>query len=204
MAGKAIPGTEVLEATPQPVKGWQDEMRELASRQSAHARVRERFRNPMIPDDFLNTRDSGLPSDMMVKAVQIPRPGLPAEVAQYERFRVAGFQHIRWDWISKNGGADGKANIPGAQKVALGNDGLPVAAVAGCYLMFIDRGYYEDKRGANRDRRNAILNAKVEARTEATEKGVNRSVNLERVNIESFEHLQEIENDPSERERKGN
>lgn len=207
MAGRAIPGTAeretqapVLEATP---VGWQDEMRNLAQNQIRHAHIRERHRNPMIPDDFLDTRDSGLPSDMMVKGVQVPRQGIPAEVAQYERFRLSGFQHVRWDWVSKNGGADGKANIPGAERMMLGNDGMPVAAIGGCYLMYIDRGYYEEKRGINRERRNSILNAKTEKRTEEVEKGVSRSVHMDRVNIESFEHLQEVENDPSERERKG-
>lgn len=207
-AGPAIPGTKERQAQPLaevvPASGgWQEEMRNLAKRQVEQAHIRERHRNPMIPDDFLDTRDSGLPSDMMVKGVQIPRPGLPAEVAQYERFRLAGFQHVRWEWVSKNGGADGKANIPGAERVMLGNDGMPVAAIAGCFLMYIDRGYYEEKRSKNREDRNRILQTKVEERTEELEKGVNRSVHMDRVNIESFEHLQEVENDPSERERKG-
>lgn len=207
-AGKAIPGASerqrpippVLEATS---TGWQDEMRNLARRQVENAHVRDRFRNPMIPDDFLDTRDSGLPSDMMVKGVQIPRPGIPAEMGQYHRFRDGGFQHVRWDWVSKNGGADGKANIPGAERVTLGNDGMPVVAIANCYLMYVDRGYYEEKRGINRDRRNSISQKKVEDRVEEVEKGVSRSVNLHRVDVESFEQLQEIENNPNERERKG-
>lgn len=207
-AGPAIPGTKERQAQSKvaeamPSGGWQEEMRGLAKRQVEQAHIRERFRNPLIPDDFLDTRDSGLPSDMLVKGIQVPRPGMPAEVAQYERFRLAGFQHVRWDWISRNGGADGKANLPGAERVMLGNDGLPVAVVAGCYLMYIDRGYYEEKRGLNREKRNLETQTKVEQRTEELEKGVNRSVHMDRVNIESFEHLQEVENDPSERERKG-
>lgn len=147
-------------AVPQNTGGdWRDEMVERAQRSAAQLATRERHRNPLIPDNFLDVSNAGFPADMDVRGVQIPRQGNPAEMMQYRSMLDLQWQHVPWHYISLNGGADGKANIPGAVPHDLGGGNL-VAALGGNYLMFADRKQYENRRARNLQQANRSIDSK--------------------------------------------
>lgn len=148
---------------------WRDSLVARAKQVVSHLATREKAKNPMIPDNFLDFSEAGFPANLVVIPVQIPRQGNPAEMAQYQDRLNRQWLHLPWSVISKNGGLDGKANVPGAYKQDLGN-GQFVAAVAGNYLMYADKEQFENRRKANIDKAADGLRYK----TESTEGGVRR------------------------------
>jgi len=145
---------------------WRAAMMAKASKASTMISTRERARNPLIPDNFLDLSGAGFPSDLIVLAVQIPRAQSPAEQQQYRNMTNAGWLHVPWNAISENGGADGKAVIPAADRHVLGR-GEEVACLAGHYLMFANRQQYLERRARNVARTSEHLEYKM---TEMEEK----------------------------------
>ncbi len=156
-----------------PGADWRDALVEQANKAVSSFRARDRTRNPMVPDNFLDVSNAGFPADIKVLAVQIPRLGVPAEMAQYRDMLNLQWLHMPWNAISMNGGEDGKASVPGAQRIDLG-DGQYVAAIANNYLMFSNRKQYDDRRLANTRRSGESLKYKIESRTEEGEEGGKR------------------------------
>ncbi len=181
------------EADPQ---DWKAQMMSVADASAHRLAERRRARNPMIPDNFLDFSDAGFPSDLIVKGVQIPRPGVPQEMANYQTMLNLDWQHVKWEWISKNGGMDGKAVIPAARQERLGSDGQGVAVVGTLYLMFANRAHYEERRSDNREIQNSKLLEKVADREEQTKlgpKGTTRQTTSDRHELISFDDVMEIE-----------
>ncbi len=146
-----IPTLKRAEAPQQPaeaVSDWRKQLVTQAKGTASALRTRERTRNPMIPDNFLDLHDAGFPADLVVLPVQIPRPAVPGEMAQYRDMLNYQWLHVPWNVISKNGGEDGKANVPGATPHDMGG-GHFVAVLAGHYLMFASREQYEARRASN-------------------------------------------------------
>ena len=149
---------------------WRQGMVAQAGRAGAMLAAKEGSRNPLIPDNFLDVSNAGFPADLTIVAVQIPRQASPAEMAQYRNLVNYGWLHVPWDAISANGGNDGKANVPGAQKVDLGGGNF-VATLAGHYLMFADKKQYEERRARNVARASQNLQYKTEELEETSEHG---------------------------------
>lgn len=138
---------------------WRTAMVAQSEKAAAQLATRDRHRNPLIPDNFLDVSGAGFPADLDVRGVQIPRAGNPAEMMQYRSMLELQWLHVPWDAISTNGGRDGKANVPGATPHDLGGGHL-VAAVAGNFLMFANRKQYEDRRARNLERANRSIDKK--------------------------------------------
>jgi hypothetical protein len=146
---------------------WRAKLVETASSAGSRLETRERSRNPMIPDNFMDLSDAGFPADLIVSPVQIPRQDVPAEMAQYRDMLNLQWLHLPWSAISANGGLDGKASVPGAVRIDLG--GSFVVALAGHYLMYANRHQYEARRDRNVRRYQESVTTKMESRTEALE-----------------------------------
>lgn len=128
---------------------WRSEMLKAASDASDSLQYYERGRNPALPNNFLDVSGAGFPADLIVIALQIPRQGVPQEMAQYRQVtQELKWLHVPWDYISQNGGADGKPNPPSAVRIDLGT-GQAVAGLPGHYLLFASRKQYEDRRTKN-------------------------------------------------------
>lgn len=153
-------------AVPSTDGDWRTSM--VAAAQEAGSRLtsRERHKNPAIPNDFLDMSDAGFPADVVVKGIPIPTPGIPAEMAQYRNMRESQWLHVPWSFISSNGGADGKAYVPGASKHDLGQGDF-VATLSGYFLMFADRHQYNKRRARNSERANESRSVKFENEEEA-------------------------------------
>ena len=149
---------------------WRQGMVAQAGRAGAMLAAKDHSRNPFIPDNFLDVSSAGFPADLTIVAVQIPRQSSPAEMGQYRNLVNFGWLHVPWDAISANGGNDGKANVPGAQKVDLGGGNF-VATLAGHYLMFADKKQYEERRARNVARASQNLQYKTEELEETSEHG---------------------------------
>jgi len=163
-----------LSAIPDLSQGdWRDGMVNAARAAASRVSVRERAKNPAIPHNFLDVSEAGFPADIIVKAVQIPRAGDPAEMAQYRDMLDREWLHVPWNAISTNAGLDGKAFVAGAYKVDLGG-GVFVAALAGHYLMFADRHQYEQRRAHIRQQANESRAYKLNNEQE-TDHGVRKS-----------------------------
>lgn len=145
----------------QNAEDWRSAMVAKAQSAASHLSTRERARNPMVPDNFLDFSGAGFPADLVVIPVQIPRQNVPAEMAQYREVLNRQWLHVPWSVISKNGGADGKANVPGASKYDLGG-GEFVAVVAGNYLMYADKSQNKQRRQSNLDRATQNLQYKTQ------------------------------------------
>ena len=159
-------------ATPsvEPGADWRDSMVSMARSTALGARSRDRVKNPMVPDNFLDVSEAGFPSDIVVLPVSIPRPGVPAEMDQYRRLINYQWLHVPWDFISKNGGEDGKAFVPGAERYDLGG-GHFVAVLAGHYLMFASREQYQNRRTKNVQKSTEALQYKMDQLQEQTQQG---------------------------------
>jgi len=171
---------------------WKEQAVQMSIAAGEQIMQRERARNPMFPNNFLDMSDAGFPADIIVKGVQIPRAGIPLEMAQYRTVVNYQWLHVPWDWISRNDGQDGKARVPNARKVAIG-DGQFVAAVGEDYLMFANRRQYEDRRRENRETRNQVAEVKTADRVEELEAGHRRAVSQEKFSSISLEQMIEIE-----------
>lgn len=151
------------------VSDWRVDMLKAATAAGARVTASDRSRNPLIPNNFFDLSGAGFPSDVQVMMVPIPAKGSPAQMGQYHNVTaVLGWSHVRWGWISENGGLDGKASVPGASAVDLGNGEL-VASLSGYYLMFADRKQYEARRAQNLERANRKVEERVAAVEEAKE-----------------------------------
>jgi hypothetical protein len=155
-------------AKPQVDEDWRAKLVETASLAGSRIESRERARNPMIPDNFMDLSDSGFPADLIVICVQIPRQDVPAEMAQYRDLLNLQWLHLPFSAISMSGGQDGKADVPGAVRIDLGGGNF-VAGLAGHYLMFANRHQYEERRARNVRRHQESAAAKMEAREELIE-----------------------------------
>lgn len=165
---------DIPRVRPVEVQGdWRSDMVAAATQAGTQLATRERGRNPAIPDNFLDVSDAGFPSDIIVKAVQIPRQAVPQEMGQYRDMINRQWLHVPWSAISSAGGADGKANVPGAVMVDLGGGNL-VASLAGHYLMFANRKQYEDRRALNVSRASESLAFKLQ-QEEEVDHGVRRT-----------------------------
>lgn len=145
---------------------WRQALVTAARSAGARISARDRAKNPAIPNDFLDVSDAGFPSDIIVKGVQIPSAGVPAEMAQYRGMIEAQWLHVPWSAISSNGGADGKAFVPGASKHDLGGGHL-VVTLSGYYLMYADRRQYEQRRAQISERANESRAYKLQVEEEA-------------------------------------
>lgn len=142
---------------------WRVDMLRSATAAGARVSASERARNPLIPNNFFDLSEAGFPSDVQVMMIPIPAKGSPAQMSQYHNATaVLGWSHVRWDWISENGGLDGKASVPGASAHDLGN-GEYVASLSGYYLMFADKKQYEARRAQNLERANRRIEERVAA-----------------------------------------
>ena len=140
---------------------WRVDMLQQATASAGVLSAKDRQRNPLVPNNFFDLTDAGFPADVTVKMVPIPAQGSPNQMAQYHNMTaVLHWRHVKWGWISENGGLDGRANVPGAAKRDLGN-GDEVATLSGYYLMFADRKSYEDRRAKNVERANQKLEYKA-------------------------------------------
>lgn len=145
---------------------WRSALVTAARSAGERVTARDRYKNPAIPHDFLDVSDAGFPADIIVKGVQIPSAGVPAEMAQYRAMREAQWLHVPWSAISANGGADGKAFVPGATKHDLGGGHL-VVELSGYYLMYADRTQYQERRARNTERANESRAYKLQVEEEA-------------------------------------
>lgn len=141
---------------------WRTALVSAARDAGSRVSTRERHKNPTMPHDFLDMSEAGFPADLVVKGVQIPSPGIPAEMSQYRGMIESQWLHVPWSAISSNGGLDGKAYVPGATKHDLGG-GHFVVTLSGYYLMFADRKQYHDRRARNTERANESRAYKLEA-----------------------------------------
>lgn len=141
----------------------------VAQAQATHQRAiaRDRVKNPMMPDNYLDFSECGFPSDIHVVGIQIPRPGIPGEMMQYRDAVNLQWIHVPWDFISQNAGADGKAYVPGATRYELGG-GHFVAVVANHYLMFASRQFYEERRARNISKAGESLQYKLDHQEEVS------------------------------------
>lgn len=156
--------------TVEPGTDWRDAMVSMARSTAFGGQTRDRVKNPMVPDNFLDVSEVGFPSDIIVLPVGIPRPGIPSEMDQYRRLINYQWLHVPWDFISKNGGEDGKAFVPGAEKYDLGG-GQFVAVLAGHFLMFASREQYKRRRAANVEKSTKALEHKMDELQEKTKQG---------------------------------
>jgi len=179
-------------AGPKVDNSWKEEAVHLSEEAARQLRYREEGRNPALPNNFLDVSNAGFPTDIIVKAVQIPRPGFPQEMIQYRDIVNYQWLHVPWGWISGNGGLDGKAYVPNAHKTALG-DGQFVAVIGSDYLMFANRRRYEDRRRENRENRNQVAQVKVTDHIEQLGKNHRRAVSMEQHSGVSLEEMLEIE-----------
>lgn len=140
---------------------WRDVLVKQASEAGSRLTTKERARNPMIPDNFMDLTGSGLPSDIQVLSIPIPRQSSVGDAAQYRDMIQRQWLHLPWDVMSKTGGQDGKAVIPGATAHDLGGGQL-VVALTGNFLMYANRKQYEDRRKANLTRNQQALQYKTE------------------------------------------
>ena len=144
---------------------WRDVLVKQATDAGMRTATRERAKNPAIPDNFMDLTGSGLPSDIQVLSIPIPRQGNPGDMAQYRDMVQLQWLHLPWSVMSKSGGQDGKAVIPGAVAHDLGN-GQFVVTLVGSYLMYANRKQYEDRRKTNLTRNQESLKYKTESRFE--------------------------------------
>lgn len=143
------------------VSDWREQMINSAREQASISSASETSRNPLVPHNFFEFRDSGFPSDIVVMALQIPRQSSPAELMQYkDMVNIKRWQHVRWEWISENAGFDGKPYPPGVESLDLG--GVLVATVAGHYMMYASREQYEARRRANLEKFSARIAYQLE------------------------------------------
>lgn len=142
---------------------WRDVLVKTATEAGSRLSTRERSKNPMIPDNFMDLSGSGLPSDIQVLSIPIPRHTSPSDMAQYQDMIQRQWLHLPWSVISKTGGQDGKAVIPGAAAHDLGN-GQFVVTLAGNFLMFANRKQYEDRRKEHLKRYQDSVQYKLESR----------------------------------------
>lgn len=152
------------------VEDWAVEMQRTATLVGEVVGVQERSRNPLVPNDFLDFSRAGFPSDIIVKAVLIPATGNPRQMMQYDEYRRLLWQHVKWDWISSNGGLDGKASVPGAESRDIGG-GERVATLSGYYLMYALRAAYLQRRAQNVERANRKLEQRVIDKAEEHDNG---------------------------------
>ena len=161
-----LPKAGSRQAAPTRAEGdWRETLVRTAQRAGGQVQVRERARNPMLPDNFMDLSEAGFPADISVVPVQIPRQAVPAEMAQYRDLVNRQWLHLPWDVISSNGGMDGKANLPGAMPLDMGGGHL-VATLAGHYLMYADKAQYHSRRAENRKRSTESVQYKMEPREE--------------------------------------
>lgn len=144
---------------------WRSRLVDTATSAGSRVEARERARNPMVPDNFLDLSDAGFPADIIVLPVQIPRQSEPAEMAQYRDILNMQWLHVPWGVISSNGGQDGKAHVPGAVRIDLGGSQF-VAGLSGHYLMYANRHQYEQRRNRNLRRYQESVQYKMESRVE--------------------------------------
>jgi hypothetical protein len=183
---------EMRDVPREPAADWREQAIRMSEGAAKQIAVREHSRNPAFPNNFLDMSDAGFPADIIVKGFQIPRAGLPQEMAQYRTVIDYQWLHVPWEWISVNDGMDGKARIPNARKVPLG-DGQFVAALGNDYLMFANRWQYENRRKENRETRNRVAEIKIEDRVEEVESGHRRAVSMEKHSSVSLEEMLEME-----------
>lgn len=146
----------------EPQPDWRTAMVESARSAGSRIATRERARNPAIPNNFLDFSDAGFPANLDILPVQVPRASIPQEMAQYRDMINRQWQHVPWSAISVNGGADGKAHVPGATRHDLGG-GMAVAVVAGNYLMYADKQQHKDRRARNVEKSSENLKYKMES-----------------------------------------
>lgn len=158
-------GTSTPASKPSGGDDWRDVLVKSATEAGSRLTTKERSRNPMIPDNFMDLTGSGLPPDIQVLSIPIPRQSSVGDAAQYRDMIQRQWLHLPWDVMSKTGGQDGKAVIPGATAHDLGNGQL-VVALTGNFLMYANRKQYEDRRTANLNRYQESIKYKTESRFE--------------------------------------
>ena len=189
---------------PADTEDWREALVKTAVDAGSRLEVRERAKNPMIPDNFLDFSDSGFPADLVVLPIQVPRQGIPEEMAQYRDMLNMQWLHVPWSAISSNGGQDGKAYVPGAVRLDLGGGNF-VASVANQYLMYASREQYMSRRSRNTARSVEALQLKMEERTEDASQRYGQRGNLrfDSTNTgpmtveEMFEYEKSIGDEPS-------
>lgn len=124
---------------------------------------KERVRNPAIPDDLFDFSESGLPSEFVYHPVEVPNSSSPLyanQLGALQNYLHAGFEFLTTELATRDG-RDGTAMIPELVEI----DGRVV--VAGCYILFADRDWYQGNRNRNIAKRNKALEAQTEAREES-------------------------------------
>ncbi len=147
-----------------------DLKKEMAERVQNHmqsdALRRERVRNPAIPNNVFDFSGSGLPADFTYVPVEVPNPNSPLyphQLSILNDYLWSGFQHLTDEWVTHDG-RNGTAAIPNSVTI----DGRIV--VAGCYVLYADRDWYERRRRDNVESRNAILESQQESREESLDR----------------------------------
>lgn len=163
-----------LAQKPDGADDWRAKLVDTATSAGSRLEVRERARNPMIPDNFLDLSEAGFPADLVVLPVPIPRQDVPAEMTQYRDLLNMQWLHVPWNVISANGGQDGKAHVPGSVRIDLGG-GQFVAGLAGHYLMYANRHQYEERRTRNTRRSQESVQYKMESRVEELKDAASRT-----------------------------
>ena len=147
---------------------WRVEMLRTATQAGVTLSARDRARNPLIPNNFLDVSDAGFPSDITIATVLIPASGNVAQLQQYQEFRHKHWRHVKMSWISNNGGRDGKAFVPGVEARDLGGGEL-VATLSGYYLMYASKEAYLSRRAQNVADANRRLESRVQEMEEKHE-----------------------------------
>lgn len=171
---------------------WRVEMLRTAAQVGEALSVKDRARNPLVPNNFLDVSDAGFPSDIIVKPVAIPAVGNVLQLQQYQEFRNKMWQHVKWSWISSNGGLDGKASIPGAEARDLGGGEL-VATLSGYYLMYADKKAYLRRRAENVEAANRRLEERVVGMEEKHERNARTFGSISEAQQLSVDELLEYE-----------
>lgn len=175
-----------------PNDDWRVEMLRTATQIGEALSVKDRARNPLVPNNFLDVSDAGFPSDIIVKPVLIPASGHVGQLQQYQEYRNLRWQHVKWSWISSNGGLDGKASVPGAEAKDLGGGEL-VATLSGYYLMYAYHDAYMGRRARNVAEANRKLEKRMEEIDERHEHNARTSGSITAAQTLSVEDLLEYE-----------
>lgn len=146
-------------------RDWRKSLVEKATSAGEALSVKERVRNPMVPNNMFDFSAAGFPADIQVLPIQIPRPGDPAEMAQYKDMLYRTWQHLPYDVISTNGGLDGKAVVPGCEARDMGGGRL-VAVLGEHYLMYANRHQHVQRRKENTEAGAERVRYKMETRAE--------------------------------------
>ena len=126
---------------------------ELSKRFAPIAASQVRAKSQLIPNNFFDLSDSGLPSDYIYMPLDIPNPHRPFYEHQLAALREAersGFQYLPTDLVSRDG-SNGRATIPNFVEV----EGR--VTIANCYIMFAGRDWYNERRNSNTKVRNDKL-----------------------------------------------